>query len=57
MRLKFKIPIHTKLDTVSNIQAYFEQAQELRDCNMIIVDEASMLSRAILECVDRILMG
>lgn len=52
---RFKIPIPTTLGVVSKIAVHSEQAQELRECQLFVVDEASMVSRAMLECVDRLL--
>lgn len=47
--------IPTTSQSVSNIQVQSVQAQQLRECSFFIVDEASMVSRAMLECVDRLL--
>ncbi|CAF1094812.1 unnamed protein product [Brachionus calyciflorus] len=52
---KFRIPIPTDLNSVSRIQADSEQAQMLRECKLFIIDEASQVSRAMLECIDRLL--
>ena len=52
---KFRIPIPTDLNSVSRIQADSEQAQTLRECKLFIIDEASQVSRAMLECIDRLL--
>lgn len=32
-----------------------EEAEELRDCRLFVIDEASMVSMAMLECVDKLL--
>ena len=55
MHSKFKIPIPTDLQSVSRIEANSQQADQLRQCKLFIIDEASMVSRAMLECVDRLL--
>lgn len=55
MHSRFKIPIPTYLGVTSSINVHSEQAQELRQCRLFVVDEASMVSRAMLECVDRLL--
>ncbi|RNA39335.1 ATP-dependent DNA helicase PIF1-like [Brachionus plicatilis] len=55
MHSRFRIPIPTTKTSVSNINMQSTQAQQFRDCSLFIVDETSMVSRNILECVDRLL--
>ena len=55
MHSKFKIPIPTNMQSVSRIEANSQQAEQLRQCKLFIIDEASMVSRAMLECIDRLL--
>ena len=55
MHSKFKIPIPTDPQSVSRIASNSTQADQLRLCKLFIIDEASMVSRAMLECIDRLL--
>ncbi len=52
---KFRIPIPTDLESISGIQADSDAANILRQCRLFIIDEASQVSIAILECIDRLL--
>jgi hypothetical protein len=51
---KFKLPIPTELDSVSFVQMQSLYARSLRNADLIIIDEASMVSRPVLECIDRL---
>lgn len=55
MHSRFRIPIPTNMGVVSRILVDTPEAQDLRECKLFVVDEASMVSRAMLECVDRLL--
>ena len=55
MHSRFKIPIPTNIGVKSGMMVHSEEAQQLRDCRLFVVDEASMVSRAMLECVDSLL--
>lgn len=52
---KFRIPIPTNLGSISKIAANSAQAEQLRACMLFIIDEASMVSCAMLDCIDKLL--
>ena len=52
---RFKLPIPTELGNTSNMNVESIEAAQIRNAHLFIIDEASMVSRAVLECVDRLL--
>lgn len=52
---RFRLPIPIELGNTSNMNLNSPEANQLREARMFIIDEASMVSRAILECIDRLL--
>jgi hypothetical protein len=52
---RFKIPIPCDNSSTSNIRNHSAQAQALREASLFLIDEASMCSKYILECIDRLL--
>ena len=52
---RFKIPIPTESDSSSRLCVGSNEAQAIRFSKLIIIDEASMLSKNVLECIDRFL--
>ena len=52
---KFKIPIPTEADSCSRHCLSSVEAQEIRNSKLIIIDEASMVAKNVLECIDRFL--
>ena len=55
MHSKFKIPIPTDHTSISRIESNSHQAEQLRQCKLFIIDEASMVSKDMLDCIDRLL--
>ena len=50
----FKIPIPTLCDSICDVKKNSKQADYLRSVRVIIWDEAPMVSRTILDCVDHL---
>ena len=55
MHSTFWIPLDVNADTVSRVDAHAEHARPLRELQLIIVDEISMLNRDVLTYLDTVL--
>ncbi|CAF1074549.1 unnamed protein product, partial [Brachionus calyciflorus] len=51
---KFKIPLDINENSVSGIKLQSNEAKLLKECEILIWDEAPMMSKYIFECVDRL---
>lgn len=55
MHSRFRLPVPTTISSVSNMDVTSFEASQLRMAKMFIIDEASMVPQACLECTDRLL--
>jgi len=51
----FGLPVPVQSESVSSIKVNSEKAKILRDSTIIIIDEASMVPTAAINCIDRLL--
>lgn len=51
----FGLPVPVQPESVSSIKINTEKAKLLRNCKIIIIDEASMVPAAAVDCIDRLL--
>lgn len=51
----FKLPLHLDETSVSSMTTQEKAAKKLASCQLIICDEASMIPRHAIDCIDRLL--
>ena len=50
---RFRLPIPTESDSISNIKTNTLEAQKLKYSRILVMDEASSISKHVYSCVDR----
>lgn len=49
---RFKLPVPTEMDSVSRIKIDRPEGDFVRKASLVIIDEASMVSKSVLNCLD-----
>ena len=49
---RFKLPVPTEMDSVSYVKVDRPEGESIRDASLVIIDEASMISKSVLKCLD-----